>query len=174
MRLAFAVLLVGCGSSVASSEDAAVDSTGSDSAVIDSNTTDARVDSSSPDTLVDDTPVRDSGFSAIAITGTELSPWEGKTIWFIIQNRGPMPGEIARASTKIVGGVATLTIPDAMPRDHFGVGVNVFIDLDADKTCNGADPVWFDIATNMIGKSESPYAFKPSVASKITCSEIGK
>jgi hypothetical protein len=173
-----ALLLLGCGGSVSSIDDTSVDSTATDSgtATVDSAPTDtftATDTTVATDTFVADTPMRDAGWTDIAITGSELSPWEGKTIWFLIQNR-VTPGELSRASTKIVGGVAKVTIPDTMPPDHFGVGVNIFIDLNDDAACNGTDPAWFDIATNMFGKSESPYTFKPSMATKIACSEIGK
>jgi hypothetical protein len=161
-------LLIGCGGTVRSEpvEDASADSTTEVSA--ETSPTDV-----ASDTAIADVRLRDAGWGDIVIEAEALGPYEGMTAWFLIQNR-VMPEELARASGKVTGGTVTVRIAASMPPDHFGVGLNVFIDRDGDAACNGSDPAWFDIIPNRIGEPSVLFTFKPTDESKIACSEIGK
>jgi len=159
------LLLAGCGSSV-SSEPATTDAKPDTVVAIDTGTV--------ADTAVVDVAEAavDGGATPLTIEGVGLSAYEGKTIWFLVQNRVE-PGLLAKGSGVIVGGAVTVTIPKAMPTDHFGVGLDTFIDLDSDGACTGTEPTWFDIVPTMWGTG-TKFTFTPRAESKRTCADIGK
>ena len=158
--------LLGCGGSVR--DEALV----TDAAAVDSarDTAMATPEAAPVDTSV--TPMVDGGNTPLTITGEGLSAYEGRTIWFLVQNRVE-PGLIAKSSGVIKGGMVIVTIPGAMPPDHFGVGLDVFVDYENDGACTGMDPTWFDIVPTMWGSGTS-FTFTPRPETARACADIGK
>ena len=114
---------------------------------------DAGLDSGTADGSIDapmDAPADTASLSGDGLTvrSSAMADYEGMTVYVRFDHNITPDGGSSTMSAVVIGGAFEVRWAAGFDRDTFGANVFLFVDVDADMTCNIADTAWMFFANN--------------------------